>query len=160
MGKSSNPIAIAAIVGLLGLYLPGTHAFAQAGSTGGTIGKTGKSVSGGDDEPEPHARTHAARRASSASREEAGSSGSTDGTWTVSATGRCIPPWQVTWLTSSGSISGSGTTGHISRGGAASGNVLFLGMKFDFVGHFSARAAAGTFVGPDGCPGQWAATKS
>jgi hypothetical protein len=138
MGKSSNPIAIAAIVGLLGLCWPGAQAFAQAG-TGGTVGKTGKSASGGDDEPESHARSHAAKRASSGSREEGGSSAVGDGTWIVSATGRCIPPWQVTWLTNSGAISGSGTTGHISRGGAASGNVLFLGMRFDFVGHFSGR---------------------
>jgi hypothetical protein len=160
MGKSSGAFAILILCGLLALQLPARHAFAQAGSAGGTVGKTNKSASGGDDEPEHRDKPRAAKRASAGAREEAGFSASGDGTWVVSASGRCIPPWQITWLTSNGAISGSGTTGHISRGGGASGNVLFLGMKFDFVGHFSARSGAGTFVGPDGCPGQWSATRS
>jgi hypothetical protein len=46
MGKA---IAIAAMCGLAALIGVGKTALGQAGSTGGTIGKTDKSVSGGDD---------------------------------------------------------------------------------------------------------------
>jgi hypothetical protein len=56
-------------------------------------------------------------------------------------------------------ISG-GATGLVSRNGAVKGNAVVLGMKFDFVGHFRGRQASGTLVGPNGCPGQWTATKS
>jgi hypothetical protein len=162
MGKSSKPLAVIAVVGLLSLHLASTRAFAQAGSTGGTIGKTDKSVSGGDeDAPARHsAKPRAAKRAASESREENRASGSADGAWAISATGRCVPPWSLTFLISDGAISGSGATGQISRGGSAHGNAVILGIKFDFIGHFGGRQATGTFVGPDGCPGQWTGTKS
>jgi hypothetical protein len=162
VGKSSRLFAVIAFAGMLALHLSGTPARAQAGSTGGTIGKTDKSVSGGEEEePARHsARPRAAKRASSEARTESRASGSVDGTWAISATGRCVPPWSLTFLISDGAISGSGATGQISRGGSAHGNAVILGIKFDFIGHFGGRQATGTFVGPDGCPGQWTGTKS
>jgi hypothetical protein len=48
MGKS---IAIAVVCSLAALVGVDQTAFAQAGSTGGTLGKTDKSVSGGDEQP-------------------------------------------------------------------------------------------------------------
>jgi hypothetical protein len=151
-----------AFAGMLALHMSGTHAFAQAGSTGGTVGKTDKSASGGEDEaPARHnAKPRAAKKEPSESRAESRASGSVDGTWAISATGRCVPPWSLTFLISDGAISGSGATGQISRGGSARGNAVVLGLKFDFIGHFGGRQATGTFVGPDGCPGQWTGTKS
>ena len=49
----SKAIALAAMCGLAALIGVGKTALAQAGSTGGTIGKTDKSVSGGEDTPAP-----------------------------------------------------------------------------------------------------------
>ena len=138
-----------------------SSALAQAGSTGGTVGKIDKSVSGGGEEASPQRRekSHAAHRASVGPRSEA-RSGSADGTWTVSATPSCLPPWGLTASVSNGVISGGGATGQVSRAGAVSGNAVVLGMKFDFVGHFRGGQASGTLVGPNGCPGHWTAAKS
>ena len=61
----SKPIAIAVACGLAALVVADGSAFAQAGSTGGTIGKTDKSVSGGEDQPQTRQRS----KASSASKE-------------------------------------------------------------------------------------------
>ena len=144
-------------------------ALAQAGSTGGTIGKTDKSVSGGGEaaaRPPHNVKPRAERterRAASTARAEsraAGAAGNADGTWLVSATGRCIPPSQVTFLINDGMITGNGITGQVSRGGSAHGRVTILVLTFDFVGHFGGSAGSGTFVGGDGCPGQWTASKS
>jgi hypothetical protein len=130
--------------------------FAQ-GSTGGTIGVQQKSSSGGQ---EREVRSRPSKRVSHVPAAEGRAAGGADGTWAVSATGRCVPPWQLTFLISNGGISGSGATGQISRGGSASGHVLILGLRFDFIGRFGARQASGTFTGADGCPGTWSATKS
>ena len=144
---------------LLGLFA--ANQFAQAGSTGGVIGKTDKSVSGGGEgaSPEPRAKSRATNRASVGPRSEA-RSGSADGTWAVSATPSCLPAWTLTASVSNGVISGGGATGQVSRVGAVRGNAVVLGFKFDFVGHFRGGQASGTLVGPNGCPGQWTAIKS
>jgi hypothetical protein len=54
MGKS---IALAVVCGLAALIAANGIAFAQAGSTGGTLGKTDKSASGGE-ESRPHGKDH------------------------------------------------------------------------------------------------------
>jgi hypothetical protein len=149
------------VFGMLVSLAVGATAFAQAGSTGGTIGKINKSVSGGGEgaSPEPRAKSHATYRASVGPRSEA-RSGSADGTWAVSATPSCLPAWTLTASVSNGVISGGGATGQVSRAGAVRGNAVVLGFKFDFVGHFRGGQASGTLVGPNGCPGQWTAIKS
>jgi len=154
-------IGIALLVLSLLAFANASSALAQAGSTGGTVGKIDKSVSGGGEEasPQPRTKSRATHRASVAPRSEA-RSGSADGTWTVSATPSCLPPWGLTASVSNGVISGGGATGQVSRAGAVSGNAVVLGMKFDFVGHFRGGQASGTLVGPNGCPGHWTATKS
>jgi hypothetical protein len=160
MGKLSRILAIVGSLGMLAPWLAGAPAFAQAGSTGGTIGKMNKSVSGGEEaSPERRARSHGTHRASVGPRSE-GRSGSADGTWAVSATPSCLPPWALTASVSNGVISGGGATGQVSRAGAVRGNAVVLGMKFDFVGNFRGGQASGTLVGPNGCPGRWTATKS
>ena len=160
MGKLSRILAVVGSLGVLAPPLVDAPAFAQAGSTGGTIGKINKSVSGGGEEaaPERRVKSHATHRASVRPRSEA-RSGSADGTWAVSATPSCLPPWTLTASVSDGVISG-GATGQVSRAGAVRGNAVVLGLKFDFVGHFRSGQASGTLVGPNGCPGQWTATKS
>jgi hypothetical protein len=131
--------------------------FAQAGSTGGTVGVKEKSSSGGQDR---EVRPRPSKRVSRSPATEGRAAAGVDGTWAVSATGRCVPPWQLTFLISNGVISGSGATGQASRGGSARGQVVVLGLRFDFIGHFGAHQASGTFTGADGCPGTWSATKS
>ena len=161
MGKLSRILAVVGSLAVLAPPLVDAPAFAQAGSTGGTIGKMNKSVSGGGEEasPEPRAKSHGTYRASVGPRSE-GRSGSADGTWAVSATPSCLPPWALTASVSNGVISGGGATGQVSRAGAVRGNAVVLGMKFDFVGNFRGGQASGTLVGPNGCPGRWTATKS
>ena len=161
MGKLSRILAVVGLLGVLTPQLVDAPAFAQAGSTGGTVGKINKSASGGGEgeSPEPRAKSHATYRASVGPRSEA-RAGSADGTWAVSATPSCLPPWMLTASVSNGVISGGGATGQVSRAGAVRGNAVVLGFKFDFVGHFRGRQASGTLAGPNGCPGQWTAIKS
>ena len=141
----------------IALLLEPSGVFAQAGSTGGTVGVQEKSTSGGQ---EREARPRPSKRVSRAPASEGRAAAGVDGTWAVSASGRCVPPWQLTFLISNGVISGSGATGQASRGGSARGQVVVLGLRFDFIGRFGARQASGTFTGADGCPGTWSATKS
>jgi hypothetical protein len=141
----------------IALLLEPSGVFAQAGSAGGTVGVQEKSTSGGQ---EREARPRPSKRVSRAPASEGRAAASIDGTWAVSATGRCVPPWQLTFLINNGVISGSGAAGQVSRGGSASGHVLVLALRFDFIGHFGGRQASGTFTGADGCPGTWSATKS
>ena len=142
---------------VIALPLEPSSVFAQAGSTGGTVGVQEKSSSGGQNrEVSPRPSKRVSRAPATEGRAAAG----VDGSWAVSASGRCVPPWQLTFLISSGAISGSGATGQVSRGGSAHGQVMVLGLRFDFIGRFGAREASGTFTGADGCPGTWSATKS
>jgi hypothetical protein len=158
-GAATKPV-LAVLIFLAG----GSLAFGQAGATGGTIGKTDKSVSGGGEGASAEPRTKP--RATSASigpRSEPRSEarlGAPDGTWAVSATPGCLPSWRLTTSVSNGVISGGGATGQVSRNGAVRGKAVVLGFKFDFVGHYHGGQASGTLVGPNGCPGQWTATKS
>jgi hypothetical protein len=162
-GKSMRRLASIGIA-LLALshlvFANASSALAQAGSTGGTIGKTDKSASGSREaaSPEPRAKSHAASRASVGPSSGA-RSGSADGSWAVSASPNCLPAWSLTASVSNGVISGD-ATGQVSRAGAVRGRAVVLGMKFDFVGHYRSGKASGTLVGPNGCPGQWTATKS
>jgi hypothetical protein len=163
-GKLSRIMAVVGPLGVLAPQLAGTPAFAQGGSTGGTLGNVNKSVSGGGAAaaPEPRARSHAAptRRASVEPRSQA-SSGAADGAWTVSATPTCLPAWTLAVSVNNGVISGSGASGQVSRAGGVSGNVTVLGFSFDFVGHIrGGRQASGTLTGANGCRGQWTAAKT
>ena len=160
-GKSATrphwlPIVIA-------LLLAPNAALAQAGSTGGNIGKQDKSVSGGQDEsPKPRATTKASPRPSrtAPARREAGPPAAS-GSWKGVSTGHCIPDWSWTLaIGSDGIISGSGTTGHVGRGGAGSGVMTVLGKSYNFVGRFGASTGSGTWKRADGCSGSWTGTKS
>lgn len=150
-------LAVVASLGALAPLLAAAPAFAQAGSTGGTIGKTDKSASGGGREvsSEPRAKSYATSRASAGP-----GSGSADGTWAVSATPDCLPAWTLTTSVSNGVINGGGATGQVLRSGAVRGKAAVLGFKFDFAGHYHGGQASGTLVGPNGCLGRWTATKS
>jgi hypothetical protein len=143
---------------------------AQAGSTGGTLGKEEKSASGGE-------RTYAPKKvpkAPSATRRLRGgppakpmtaSLALFDGTWAGVSTGPCILRWTWSLQASNGVLvgaSGANLTGQVNRSGAATGTMVVLGSHYDFVGHMNESEASGTWVdpGPRGCTGTWVATKS
>src|ERR1700681_4182565 len=123
----------------IALLLAPHGALAQAGSTGGNIGKPEKSISGGQDES---AKPHTAKKASpkpnkSAPARTATGPSAASGAWKGVSTGSCIPDWSWTLqISNEGVISGSGTTGHAGRGGAGSGTMTVLGRVYNFVGHF------------------------
>jgi hypothetical protein len=66
MREAITPMGIAALA-LLALIATSKASFAQAGSTGGTIGKQDKSFSGGEETPPPRRDTRPAKPASAAS---------------------------------------------------------------------------------------------
>ena len=59
-------LSIACIICLIALLATKPMAFAQAGSTGGTIGKTDKSLSGGEEQRQPVKRNSGDRNATAA----------------------------------------------------------------------------------------------
>jgi len=160
-GKSAiKPLCF--LIAIAFLLEPST-ALAQAGSTGGNIGKQDKSVSGGQDES---ARPRAAKKVppkqsrSAPARAQPGPSAAS-GAWKGVSTGSCIPDWSWTLeITSEGTISGNSISGHVSRGGAASGTVVSGGTTYSFAGHFGSSVGSGTWKRPDGCSGTWTGTKS
>jgi hypothetical protein len=62
MRKAIAPLGIAALAVLV-VTATSNSLFAQAGSTGGTIGKQEKSVSGGEETPAPRGNTHSTKPA-------------------------------------------------------------------------------------------------
>ena len=147
----------------IALLLAPAGALAQAGSAGGNVGKQDKSVSGGQDvSAKPAATRNATPKPSRTgpARREAGPPAAS-GSWKGVSTGHCIPNWSWTLaIGSDGIISGSGTTGHVGRGGAGSGIMTVLGKSYNFVGHFGASTGSGTWKRADGCSGSWTGTKS
>jgi hypothetical protein len=147
--------------------------FAQAGSTGAFVAKQGKSISGGQDTDQPR-RTERARprrtegvsspsseRKQRQSRAKASSPVRYDGTWSGVSTGTCIGQYKWTVQVHNGIMSGSGADGRISPDGAANGIMTsVLGTRYDFRGHLSLSQASGTWTRPDGCSGNWTATKT
>jgi hypothetical protein len=75
MRKSITICAITGICSMVALFPAATTALAQAGSTGGTIGKTDKSVSGGEERQDKHPskRVAAAKQEGSGCNKVAGS---------------------------------------------------------------------------------------
>jgi hypothetical protein len=158
-GKSAiKPICFLIAIALV---LAPRGALAQAGTTGGNIGKPEKSISGGQDES---AKPRAAKKTSpkpSRSAPAATGPAAASGAWKGVSTGSCIPDWSWTLQVSNeGVITGSGTTGHVGRGGAGSGTMTVLGRDYNFVGHFGPSTGSGTWKRSDGCFGSWTGTKS
>jgi hypothetical protein len=143
------------IVAAVSVPFAGT-AFAQAGSTGGTIGNRDKSVSGGEEETKRHAaRKPPVKRASQATL-----GSSFDGSWAGMSVGPCIGKFGWTLQVSNGVISGNNTTGQIVRSGATNGDMVVLGKHYLFKGVTRASGqASGTFTSPN-CSGNWTAVRS
>jgi hypothetical protein len=156
-------VAIALIAAAMSVPSIGA-AFAQAGSTGGTIGKQEKSISGGEDVDRPRAvRKPPATRASQLPRrrEQAATLGSFDGSWAGMSVGTCIAQFGWKLQVSNGVISGNNTTGHIARSGATNGDMKVMGTHFLFKGVTRTSGKAfGTWTSSPNCSGSWTAVRS
>ncbi len=152
-----------ALGGLLLLCL-WSHAFAQSGSVGGSIGKEDKSISGS----EAPARTlppqqPAAPKAKSSSRAGSGGGGgggNFDGAWAVSSVGvTCSGGSQSAVVVTSGKIIGQGVSGQVSPNGSVNAVGNSNGITIISTGRLSGRSGSGTFRQSDGCTGRWNAVK-
>jgi hypothetical protein len=157
-------VAIALIAAAMSVPSIGA-AFAQAGSTGGTIGNHDKSISGGEEEETKHraVRKPPATRASRPlrRREQAATLGSFDGSWAGISVGTCIGQFGWKLQVSNGVISGNGTTGQIARSGATRGDMVVMGKHYLFKGVTrTSGKASGTWTSAPTCSGSWTAVRS
>jgi hypothetical protein len=142
-------------------------AFAQSGSTGGSIGDDQKSISGSRDAPRtieptnPGGRskpdTEEPRRASRKSG-STGGGGNFDGAWATVSVG-CGGTVSGAVVITSGRILGEGLSGHISPNGSATAAGAAGGVSWTSSGHFSSRSGSGSYRRSDGCVGSWTASK-
>lgn len=148
-------VAIAMIAAAISIPSIG-DAFAQAGSAGGRIGKTDKSISGGEETRRPAKRASQPPRR----REPATTSASFDGSWAGMSVGPCIGHFAWKVQVTNGVISG-GATGQIGRNGATKGDMAVMGKHFLFRGVTRASGqASGTWTSSRNCSGSWTAVRS
>jgi hypothetical protein len=138
--------------------------FAQAGSTGGILGKQDKSVSGDQDTDKPRRRERASsqRRERNQPEPRAMASLRYDGAWRGASTGSCIAinPYNWTVQVRNGIMSGSDTDGRVTSGGALTGTMIVFGKTYKFHGHMGSSQMSGTWTRPDGCGGTWTGSKA
>ena len=140
-------------------------ALGQSGSTGGTIGKTDKSVSGGEAPPkiQPKKRSLAKADTRSPSRQGGGEGGVAryDGTWTGVLSPGCSIPDIILSITISGGrimdphpMVSSGTI-------TPTGSFRLVGLDGGVgTGSFTGDTASGSYRAPNGCLGNIRATRN
>jgi hypothetical protein len=140
-------------------------AYAQSGSTGGSIGNDEKSLSGSRDAPRSVESSKPTRRSRPeaeaprrASRPSGGGGGSFDGAWATTSVG-CGGTISGALVITSGRIIGDGFSGHVNPNGSATGAGSTQGMTWTSSGRFSARSGSGSYRRADGCVGSWTASK-
>lgn len=138
----------------LALVLHPAPAMAQ-GSTGGSIGKQDKSISGDQDGGVRSApRERAAPKRSSGGG--GGGGGNFDGRWSSASAGRTCPETTTDVVTiSGGQMTGTGFTGRVTSGGSVSGIWAGSGISATVSGRMSGNRGSGTFRRSDGCVGTW-----
>jgi hypothetical protein len=126
---------------------------AQAGSTGGSIGKHDKSLSGDSPPPSsmPSSQPRLARRSPRGGE-------SLDGAWTV-VVGQGCGAGTMPFSVSHGQINGQGLSGRVSSTGLVSSVYHGSGITSLSNGRLSGRSGSGTFKNSDGCTGRWTAIK-
>jgi hypothetical protein len=139
----------------LALSLHPAPALAQ-GSTGGSIGKQDKSISGGQD----GGVRSAPRERSSPKRSGGGGGGNFDGTWASASAGQTCSDRTTDVVTiSGGRMTGTGFTGRVSGSGSVSGVWAGSGISASVSGRMSGSRGSGTFRRSDGCVGTWTLTR-
>ena len=144
-----------------------SEAFAQSGSTGGSIGNDEKSLSGSRDAPRTVEPTKPARRSKPDAEEPrrgsrtsggAGSGGNFDGAWATVSVG-CGGTVNGAIVITSGRILGEGLSGHVSPNGSATAAGAARGVTWTSSCRFSSRSGSGSYRRSDGCAGSWTASK-
>jgi len=154
---------LASLAAALALHLQLTPVHAQ-GSTGGSIGKQDKSVSGDQDSGARSRSEKPSRseRSSSKSRNSGGGGGGNfDGTWASASQGRTTCSDRTTDVVtiSGGRMSGTGFTGRVTGSGSVSGVWAGSGISASVSGHMSGSRGSGSFRRSDGCVGTWTLSK-
>lgn len=168
MKAAINLLAMVLSAALAFLLVTDDAAIAQAGSTGGSLGKADKSASGGGQERPPVTHPRSAAHDGVASTRSKGPHGSLagyNGAWVGASFGQCIINgwrWQV--QIDGGNISGTSVTGRVSGGGGVSGAMNAFGVTYDFKGHLQSSQGSGTWLvrsgAKAGCVGTWTIVKS
>ena len=157
-------VAAVGIAAFVALAFDAAPARAQ-GSTGGSIGKQDKAVSGdrGGRESKPAARRERPARSerSSSRRSGGGGGGNFDGTWASASQGRTTCSDRTTDVVtiSGGQMSGTGFTGRVTGSGSVSGVWAGSGISATVSGRLSGRSGSGSFRRSDGCVGTWTLSK-
>jgi hypothetical protein len=143
-------------------------AFAQSGSSGGSIGNDEKSLSGSREAPrsvdtpalrsKPKPEAEEPRRASRKSGGDGAGGGNFDGAWVVNSVG-CSGSSRTAVVVTSGRIIGEGLTGTISPNGVSHAVGNYGGITVISTGRASGRSGSGTFKRSDGCTGRWTSSK-
>jgi hypothetical protein len=150
-------------------FEPGA-AFAQSGSTGGSIGNDEKSLSGSrapraveTEKParrsKPRPEPEEPRRAS---RKSGGGGGGNnfDGVWVVTGVGvTCQGSSSNPIVITSGKIIGKTARGSVSSSGVVNGIAQGNGLTMITTGRLSGRSGGGSWRQSDGCTGTWTASK-
>jgi hypothetical protein len=145
-------LSVCAAAAALVLALQAAPAVAQ-GSTGGSIGKQDKSISGGQD---GGAVRSAPRERSAPKRSGGGGGGNFDGTWASASAGQTCSDRTTDVVTiSGGRMTGTGFNGRVSGSGSVSGLWAGSGITASVSGRMSGNSGSGTFRRSDGCVGTW-----
>ncbi len=135
---------------------------AQVGSTGGSIGKQDKSLSGDRPQSSSPAAEQPRRSPPPEKRPAAASGrGNYDGVWATPSVGAtCTDTTTGTTTVRGGRLYGAnGGSGSVSGSGAVRGSFVANGITVTYAGRLSGRSGGGTFVRSDGCSGRWSAVK-
>jgi hypothetical protein len=163
--RSRTKIALFCMSSIVAIGL--SDAFAQSGSTGGSIGNDEKSLSGSREAPRTVEPTKPARRSKPDAEEPrrgsrtsggAGGGGNFDGAWATVSVG-CGGTANGAIVITSGRILGEGLSGHISPNGSATAAGAAGGVSWTSSGRFSSRSGSGSYRRSDGCVGTWTASK-
>jgi hypothetical protein len=164
MKAAINLPAMALSAAMAFLLVTDDAAIAQAGSTGGTVGKVDKSASGGGQERAP-SRVPSTRTRGPRLGNENGSSAAYNGAWVGASFGECIiNGWRWKAQVDGRNISGENVTGKVSQGGGVSGALFAFGVTYDFKGLLRSSQGSGTWLvrggTKAGCAGTWTIVKS
>jgi hypothetical protein len=149
---------VAGLAAVFALHLQPTPALAQ-GSTGGSIGKQDKSVSG-DQDGGGRSKSRSERPSSKSRSGGGGGGGNFDGRWNSASFGRTCSDKTTDVVTiSGGQMSGTGFTGRVSGSGSVSGVWAGSGISATVSGRMSGSSGSGSFRRSDGCVGSWTLSK-
>jgi hypothetical protein len=143
---------------------------AQAGSMGGTVGKQGKSASGGEKAQRPRSAAQRPARDKQPKRiriapEPRGKAAATrvnyDGNWRVSSSAGlgCGTETTNNVSVTGGIVHGSRLSGRISHGGTVNVFWRLAGWRLNYTGRVSSRSGSGVWRRHDGCTGTWTAVR-